>query len=558
MPYYSIDLRKVKTYPIHKRHNLVKLTDLVKPEDPVQHFENDELDQVIEYILKARNSGSQVIWMMGGHVIKCGLGPLIIDLLYKGLITHIAGNGAVAIHDLELALIGETSEDVATSIEDGTFGMAQETGFHTHKALRLGAQRGMGYGESLGSYIAQERLPYREHSVLYNAFRLGVPITIHATIGADIVHQHPDCDFGILGNATGQDFKVFCASVSKLENGVFLNFGSAVTGAEVFLKAISITRNLGYPVQGFTTANFDLFPLAGNYHTSVGKDKPEYYYRPRKNIINRPVSMGGQGFHIQGNHLQTVPYLYHSICEKLDEYPGIKKPESDNQKGKELDYVKLVENRSTQAKETLDELLIKRPYLKVVSASLCKAYITIAECFERGGMLFLCGNGGSMSDALHISGELLKSFALSRPLSTIEKARFLKEPDGEYLADNIENGFRSMVLGINPSLSSAVDNDFEGRGLGIAQELNALARPGDVLLGISTSGEAKNIYYAVLTANVNGLTTILLTGESESRLSGVSDISVHAPAKRVDLVQEEHIAIYHCLCGMLERDFFAS
>jgi len=443
------------------------------------------------------------------------------------------------------------------SIEDGTFGMAQETGFHTHKALRLGAQRGMGYGESLGSYIAQEKFPYREYSVLYNAFKLGIPMTLHVTIGADIVHQHPDCNFGILGSATGQDFKVFCASVSKLENGVFLNFGSAVTGAEVFLKAISITRNLGYPVKGFTTANFDLFPLAGNYHSSVGKDNPEYYYRPRKNIINRPISMGGQGFHIQANHLQTVPYLYHSICEKLDEYPGIKKLESDKKKEKEQDYVNLVKNRSTQAAEALNDLLERRPHLKVDSASICKAYIAIAESFERGGTLFLSGNGGSMSDALHISGELLKSFARARPLSPIEKARFYKESDGEYLAENIEKGFRSIVLGINPSLSSAVDNDFEGRRLGLAQELNALAKPGDILLGISTSGNAINIYYAALTAKAQGLTTILLTGESESRYSGVFDISIHAPAKRVDLVQEEHIAIYHCLCDMLERDFFS-
>lgn len=557
MPYSYIDLRKVKTYSIYKRHNLVKFTDLIKPEDPVQHFENDELDQIVEYILRARNSSLQVIWMMGAHVIKCGLGPLIIDLMRKGIITHIAGNGAVAIHDLELALIGETSEDVATSIEDGTFGMAQETGFHTHKALRLGAQRGMGYGESLGSYIAQEKFPYREYSVLYNAFKLGIPMTLHVTIGADIVHQHPDCNFGILGSATGQDFKVFCASVSKLENGVFLNFGSAVTGAEVFLKAISITRNLGYPVKGFTTANFDLFPLAGNYHSSVGKDNPEYYYRPRKNIINRPISMGGQGFHIQANHLQTVPYLYHSICEKLDEYPGIKKLESDKKKEKEQDYVNLVKNRSTQAAEALNDLLERRPHLKVDSASICKAYIAIAESFERGGTLFLSGNGGSMSDALHISGELLKSFARARPLSPIEKARFYKESDGEYLAENIEKGFRSIVLGINPSLSSAVDNDFEGRRLGLAQELNALAKPGDILLGISTSGNAINIYYAALTAKAQGLTTILLTGESESRYSGVFDISIHAPAKRVDLVQEEHIAIYHCLCDMLERDFFS-
>ena len=274
MPHAAIDLRKIKTYPIRKRNNLVKLADFIKPGDPVPPFNNPDIDQVVAHILAARRGDRPVILMMGGHVIKCGLSLLLIEMLRAGIITHIAGNGAVSIHDMEIAMIGETSEDVATSIEDGSFGMAEETGAAVNRALREGAITGLGYGEALGRYIAEGDFPYREYSVLYNAYRLGIPMTIHATIGTDIVHQHPECDFGILGAASGQDFKIFCASISELENGVFLNYGSAVTGPEVFLKAVSITRNLGCPVRSFTTANFDIIPLGEDYRSPSSADTP--------------------------------------------------------------------------------------------------------------------------------------------------------------------------------------------------------------------------------------------------------------------------------------------
>jgi phosphoheptose isomerase len=556
LPYSSIDLKKVRTYPLCERHNLVKISDLVKPEDPLPTFENDEIDRVVESVVAARRNDRRVILMMGGHVIKCGLGPLLIDLMRKGVITHIAGNGAISIHDFELAMIGETSEDVATSIEDGTFGMAEETGASINRALRLGVKDGLGYGESVGRYIDERAFPYREYSVLYNAYKLGLPATIHVTIGTDIIHQHPNCDFGILGWASGQDFKIFCASVSNLEDGVFLNFGSAVTGAEVFLKAISITRNLGFPVRGFTTANFDLIPLGEDYRSPVGKDTPEYYYRPRKNIINRPTSLNGIGYHIQGDHLQTIPYLYHGVCEALKAHPFKVLLEPNESEGNFSAVIVRVEERSPKAAEALRDLLERRPHLKDAAPSLCRTYLSIAESFDRGGTLFIYGNGGSMSDALHISGELLKSYSLPRPLSQTQKARLSHEPDGEFVAENLENGFRVVALGTNPALNSAIENDFEARGLGVAQQLNALARPGDVFLGISTSGKARNIYYAAIAARASGVRTILLTGEGESRLSKISEISIHAPAGRTDFVQEEHVALYHCLCDMLERDFF--
>lgn len=558
MPYPAIDLRKVKTYPIRERQNLVKLSDLILPEHACPPFSYPEFDQVVERVLEARRNGRPVIWMMGGHVIKCGLGPLLIDLMRRGVVTHVAGNGSVSIHDLELAMIGETSEDVATSIEDGTFGMAQETGAAIHRALRQGVKDGLGYGEAVGRYIDEQAFPYREYSVQYQAYKLGIPMTVHVTVGADIIHQHPDCDFGILGAATGQDFKVFCASVANLENGVLLNFGSAVTGPEVFLKAVSITRNLGYSVQGLTTANFDLMPLKGDYHASVPKDNPEYYYRPRKNVVNRPTSLKGHGFHIQGDHSQTVPNLHHAVCQQLEAQPLPAAASQPVTAGEVEASLEPVRRRSLLAADAVRELLQRRPHLQEAVPGLCKAYLTIAESFERGGTLYLCGNGGSMSDAMHISGELLKSFGRPRPLSERLKQQLASNPDGQFLAENLEGGLPAVVLGANLVLGSAVDNDFSARGLGDAQELIALARPGDVLLGISTSGKASNVYYAAVVAKTRGAATIVLTGTRESRLSDFCDIAIHAPAQRTDLVQEEHIALYHCLCDMLERDFFGN
>jgi len=316
MPYDRIDLSKVKTYPLGQRPNLVKLDDLVRPCDPPPPFENDELPLVAKAIREARAKDRPVLWMLGAHVVKSGLSLLVIDLMQRGLVTHVAGNGAVSIHDFELALIGETSEDVADSIEDGSFGMADETGRLINTAVQDGLRDGLGYGEALGRlYATDDRFVHRDASILHAGYAHRVPVTIHVTIGTDIIHQHPAADFGALGAASGIDFQVYCATVAGLEGGVFCNFGSAVTGPEVFLKALSIARNLGHTVSHITTANFDLFPLRGDYHAPVGKDDVEYYYRPRKNIVNRPTSLGGQGFHIRGDHAATIPSLYHMLVD---------------------------------------------------------------------------------------------------------------------------------------------------------------------------------------------------------------------------------------------------
>jgi phosphoheptose isomerase len=539
-----IDFSRIKTYPIASRKNLVTLKDLTSPEVPPPPFDNPDLLEVAERIVGARKNGRPVLWMMGAHVIKSGLSRIVIDLMKSGVITHVASNGAVTIHDFEIALIGETSEDVATSIEDGTFGMAEETGLLMNLAVQRGARDGLGYGESLGRMIAEDdRFKFKEYSVLYNAYDLGIPFTVHVALGTDIIHQHPRCDFAVLGEAAGRDFKTYTATVSQLEGGVFLNFGSAVIGPEVFLKAISIARNLGFKVERFTTANFDLKPIT-DYRRSRSKDDPDYYYRPLKNIVIRPPSMGGRGFHITGDHAVTIPNLHSMVTRKLEGSSTVLKPTPS----------KAVPDLSLEVrvKKVLDDFVKRNPVLTSVAEDLVQAYRTINHCFKTGGTLLLCGNGGSFADALHISAELLKSFREKRTVLEHKKKWFKELPHGDLVSGSLEEGLRSVVLGANSSIFTAVENDNSTRNMAFAQELYSLARQGDVLLGISTSGNAENVLYAVVTAKALGLTAIVLTGKEGGRIAKVADIAVRVPESETGCVQEQHVIVYHTLCEMLE------
>ena len=311
----TLDFKNITTYDSHNRHNLVTIENLMIPSvTPHENFEDPDFSELVERIKKARENGRPVIWSMGAHVIKNRLSRYIIELIKMGIITHVASNGAGSIHDFELAYLGGTSEDVPTAIEDGSFGMWEQTGAWMNEALKLGAKENLGYGESLGKYIAEnpEKFPYREDCILYQCYINNVPCSYHIALGTDIIHQHPTCDMAIIGACSGIDFKKMCASVAQLDGGVFLNFGSAVIGAEVFLKALSIARNLGYPTFNITTANFDLINL-GNYRCKIGYEDPNYYYRPRKNIVNRPTSQGGKGWHFNGDHQITIPTLYDLI-----------------------------------------------------------------------------------------------------------------------------------------------------------------------------------------------------------------------------------------------------
>ena len=314
----ALDFSSNTTYSAKNRHNLVRIDTLRTPgaqDDAL--FEGEEFSILLSKLKEAKREGKAVTCFIGAHVIKCGLSRYLIWLMENGYITHLASNGAGSIHDFELAYLGGTSEHVPTAIEDGSFGMWEETGRWMNEAIQLGAAKQYGYGESLAAYVEThpDRFPYKEDCVFYRAFQMGVPVTYHVTMGTDIIHQHPTVDFSALGAVSGRDFHYFCHSLTKLDDsGVHMNIGSAVTGAEVFLKALSIARNQGYGLKHITTANFDIVPL-GDYKTDVGKDTFEYYYRPRKNIINRPVSLGGVGLYICGNHEQTIPSLYAGLKE---------------------------------------------------------------------------------------------------------------------------------------------------------------------------------------------------------------------------------------------------
>ncbi len=312
----EMDFKKIKTYSAAGRHNLVTAENLRVPDINKDNlFESEEMSILIKKIKEARAKGCGVTCFYGAHVIKCGLSRYLIKLLEEGYITHLASNGAGSIHDFELAYLGGTSEHVPTAIEDGSFGMWEETGAWMNDAISVGASEDYGYGQSLAYYVENnpDKFPYRDDCVFYRAYKMGIPITYHVTIGTDIIHQHPKADFTAIGKTSGKDFGYFCKSLTKLDPaGVHLNIGSAVTGAEVFLKALSIARNQGYMLKNITTANFDIIPL-GDYKSDVSKDEYEYYYRPRKNIINRPVSLGGTGLYICGNHLDTVPSLWRGL-----------------------------------------------------------------------------------------------------------------------------------------------------------------------------------------------------------------------------------------------------
>ena len=315
----SLDFSGIKTYSAANRINLVTIEKLMVP-GVTEHEEYtaEGFDELIDRIVTARKNDRPVIWSMGAHVVKNHLSRYIIELMKMGVITHIAANGATSIHDFELAYLGGTSEDVPTAIEDGSFGMWEETGAWMNEALQYGAKNGMGYGEALGYYIDihPEKFPNREDCILWNAYKLDIPATYAIALGTDIIHQHPTCDMAAIGACCGVDFKRMAYSVAQLDGGVFLNFGSSVIGPEVFLKTLSIARNLGYPTFAITTANFDLVNL-GNYRCKIGYEDPNYYYRPRKNIVNRPTCRGGWGWHFVGDHLVTIPTLYDRVKEGL-------------------------------------------------------------------------------------------------------------------------------------------------------------------------------------------------------------------------------------------------
>jgi len=315
MSFPQFDRSRLKLKPLEQRIHDIHL-DFLLPLDHSCEFSSEELPLLAKKIHQARDQDAAVILMMGAHVIRAGVSLMIIDLMEKGWITHLAMNGAGSIHDFELALIGATTESVARYIDEGQFGLWNETG-QIHEALSAGLVQGMGYGEAVGRWIEERQFPYRHISLFAAGYRLRIPVTVHVGIGYDIIHQHPNCDGAVLGEATYRDFLIFTQSVSRLENGVFLNFGSAVMGPEVYLKALSMSRNTahqqGQRIAHFTTAVFDLQDLGENIHQEAAKAEARYYFRPYKTILVRTVQDGGHSYYVRGPHKLTFPALYQRI-----------------------------------------------------------------------------------------------------------------------------------------------------------------------------------------------------------------------------------------------------
>lgn len=327
MSYEKLDHSYLKILPLSHRQNKTSVKDILSL-DFVSDYKNLDLDALISEIIKAKKSGGQIIWMIGAHVLRRGCARIIIDLLERGFITHLATNAAVAIHDFEMAYQGATLEDVEFYIKDGKFGNWDETGRYINEAITQGCQMGIGLGESIGLMIKNrwyDSMPFLGVSIFATAIRLGIPVTVHKGIGYDITDQHPSANFAAIGKTSGDDFLIFANSISKLENGVFLNLGSSVMGPEVYLKALSIARNLtvqkGHEIRHFTTGVFDLVPL-GDWQNEDGivdykkpgrMSDPRYYFRPLKSILIRTVMDGGRSYYIQGDFKDTVSALYKKI-----------------------------------------------------------------------------------------------------------------------------------------------------------------------------------------------------------------------------------------------------
>jgi len=308
------DFSMVKTYPLKERSNkMVFSRDAsaeVAPGMTVasllaalpRQLGAESLLKVIDAVVTAREKGKPVVMAIGGHVIKCGLQPVLKSLVDAGVVTAFAMNGSVSVHDYELSLIAETSEDVGAVLHCGTFGMAEETGRDINRSLKDGVAKGLGYGESVGRFIIENKNPFADISLLALCAERNIPATVHVAIGNDIIHQHPAADGAIIGEASFRDFRLLTSIVSQLgDGGVYLNIGSAVILPEVFLKALSIAQNLGHHVDNFTTANFDM----------------QQHYRPLQNVVKRPTSGKSQGYSITGHHEIMMPLLAAGILDKI-------------------------------------------------------------------------------------------------------------------------------------------------------------------------------------------------------------------------------------------------
>lgn len=320
MPFPEFDRSQLRLRPLRERQHDLDMSSILELDDELPHFDDPSLDILADRIVAAKKRGAAVIFMMGAHVIRCGLGRFLIELMKQGYVTHLGLNGAGAIHDFELAMVGATTESVARYIRTGEFGLWEETG-DINLAAKRGRQEGLGLGESIGRMIEERQFPNKDISLLAAGYRLQVPVTVHVGIGCDIIHQHPSCDGAALGETSYRDFLIFTQSVTNLEGGVFINFGSAVTGPEVYLKALAMARNVAIPqgkeIAHFTSAVCDLIPLdSDEARIQPTKDDYRYYFRPWKTILVRTVADGGESFYLRGDHRATLGNLARKLLSR--------------------------------------------------------------------------------------------------------------------------------------------------------------------------------------------------------------------------------------------------
>lgn len=309
----TLDFSKIQLIPITTRANKVSVENMARPFDVDDSFAVfwdslpdilaiQRLRAVAKAMATAHLNHKPIITMVGAHTIKCGLSPLFVDLIERKIITCFSANGAFAIHDYELAFWGNTSEDVAANLKNGTFGMAKETGEGINHAINARAEEGIGFGRIVGEAILESDAPNKNLSILAVGARENIVVTNHVAIGTDIIHQQPSANGAAIGRASYDDFKKFAGVVAELgDGGVVLNLGSAVIMPEVFLKALTVARNLGYAVKNFVTANFDMIQ----------------HYRPNQNVVTRPVMSGGAGYSITGHHEILIPLLYGGVMLEL-------------------------------------------------------------------------------------------------------------------------------------------------------------------------------------------------------------------------------------------------
>jgi hypothetical protein len=316
--YPQFDRSRLRIRPLGERKHDLEIRNWLGLDD-APAFEHPDLTMLAQRLKAARDEGSTRLLIMGAHVLRAGVNRHLIDLLERGFIDHIAMNGAGAIHDYELSRIGATTESVAKYIAEGQFGLWLETG-ELNDWIVEAADLELGLGGNVGRRILNSNYPHKDLSVFAAAYRLGVPVTVHAGIGYDILHEHPNCSGAALGEASYRDFLILAATIQRLEKGVMLNFGSAIMGPEVYLKALAMARNVahqgGRSIRNFTTAVFDLVPIQGDIHKELPKTDPGYYFRPHKTMLVRTVSDGGESFYFCGPHRATLPALRRELLQE--------------------------------------------------------------------------------------------------------------------------------------------------------------------------------------------------------------------------------------------------